>query len=85
MLAKIEKKERYSRGRLSISDTEELCDYLRLNLLLNSDDMSYHFKFKEVVDREAQQYFDDGNGNIDKQKFIKWWFMTTDELLHKFE
>jgi hypothetical protein len=47
--------------------------------------MSYHFKFKEVINREAQQYFDDGNGNIDKEKFIKWWFMTTDELLHKFE
>ena len=45
--------------------------------------MSFHFKFQEVINGTAQAYLDDGNRNIDKEKFIKWWFMTTDELLHK--
>jgi hypothetical protein len=85
LLAKIEKKERDQRGRLSIRETESLCDYLHLNLLMDSDDMSYHFKFLEVVNKEAQPYFEDDNSNIDKEKFVKWWFMTTDELLHKNE
>lgn len=70
---------------MSIRDLEELCDYLRLHLLVDSDDMSYHFKFQDVVNGTAHDYLDDGNGNIDKQKFVKWWFMTTDEVLHKYD
>lgn len=45
--------------------------------------MSYHFKFQDVINGTAQSFLDDGNGNIDKEKFVKWWFMTTEELLHK--
>jgi len=83
LLSKLEKKERDSRGRLSVGDLQGVCDYLRLNLLANSDDMSYHFKFQDVVNGTAQTYMDDGDGNIDKEKFMKWWYMTTDEVLHK--
>jgi hypothetical protein len=54
-------------------------------LLSNSDDMSYHFKFQDVINNTAQAYLDDGDGNIDKEKFIKWWFMTTEEVLHKYD
>lgn len=64
---------------------EELCDYLRLNLLINSDDMSYHFKFQDVINGTAHAYLDDGNGDISKEKFVKWWFMTTEEVLHKYD
>lgn len=85
LLQKIEKKERDNRGRLSIRDLEELCDYLRLHLLSNSDDMSFHFKFQDVINGTAQAYIDDGDGNIDKEKFMKWWFMTTEEVLHKYD
>ena len=83
LIAKIEKKERDNRGRLSVRDLEELWDYLRLNLLINSDDMSYHFKFQDVINGSAHSYLDDGSGDISKEKFVKWWFMTTEELLHK--
>jgi len=85
LLAKIEKKERDSRGALSVSDLEELCDYLRLNLLANSDDMSYHFKFQDVINGTAQDYLNDGRGYISKEKFMKWWYMTTEEVLHKYD
>lgn len=85
LLAKIEKKERDSRGALAVSDLEELCDYLRLHLLANSDDMSYHFKFQDIINGTAQDYLNDGSGYIDKEKFIKWWFMTTEEVLHKYD
>lgn len=85
LLAKINQKEKYERGKLSINELEELCDYLRLNLLINSDDMSYHFKFQDVINRTAHDYIDDGNGYISKEKFIKWWFMTSDEVFHKYD
>ena len=85
LLAKINQKEIYERRRLSINELEELCDYLRLNLLINSDDMSYHFKFQDVINRTAHDYIDDGNGYISKEKFIKWWFMTSDEVFHKYD
>ena len=85
LLAKFERKERDNRGPVSVSELEELCDYLRLNLLSNSDDMSYHFKFMDVINGTAQEFLNDGNGNIDKEKFMKWWYMTTEEVLHKYD
>ncbi len=63
----------------------ELCDKLGLNLLINSEDMSYHFKFVEVVQNTCNKYIDDGDGNIDFGKFMKWWNMTIEELMTKDE
>ena len=34
---------------LGLSSLPVLCDKMGLHLLLNSEDMSYHFKFQEVI------------------------------------
>jgi hypothetical protein len=60
-----------------------VCDKLGLHLLLNSGDMSFHFKFQEVIFGKADTYLDDGNGQIDVRKFVQWWNMDLDELFDK--
>jgi hypothetical protein len=68
---------------MSSSDVDTICEKLRLALLVDSDDMSYHWKFEELKKGEVGDYVDDGGGLLDREKFIKWWFMDTDELFHK--
>lgn len=46
----------------------EVCDKLGLHLLMNSDDMSFHFKFVDVINNTANNYLDDGQGYIDVGK-----------------
>lgn len=51
-----------------------LCDTLNMHLLVISDDMSYHFKLLDLINKKAFKFIDDGTGNIDIDKFVKWWF-----------
>jgi len=39
-----------------------------LHLLMNSEDMSFHFKFVDVINSTANHYLDDGEGFIDFAK-----------------
>lgn len=48
--------------------------------MLLSDNMSYHFKYIDLVNKKAFKYLDDGNGDLDIEKFIKWWFCSLTEL-----
>lgn len=45
-----------------------LCDKMKLHLLVISDDLTYHFKFLDVVNGKAQEILSDGDGNIHKEK-----------------
>ena len=36
---------------------------------MNSEDMSYHFKYVDVVNGTAQGFLDDGEGYINIQKY----------------
>jgi hypothetical protein len=47
----------------------ELCDKLGLHLLMNSEDMRYHFKYVDVINGTAQTYLEDGNGFIEYAKY----------------
>jgi len=55
-------------GQVRVDDLPDLCDKLGLHLLMNSEDMSFHFKFMEVVERKCEPYLDDGSGFIDLEK-----------------
>ena len=46
-----------------------LCDKLGLHLLMNSNDMSFHFKFMDVINETCNNYIDDGSGSIDVKKY----------------
>ena len=51
-----------------MDDLAALCDKLGLHLLMHSEDMSYHFKYVDVVNGTASTFLDDGQGNIDYPK-----------------
>lgn len=46
----------------------EVCDKLGLHLLMNSEDMSHHFRFMDVINQTANSYLDDGSGFIEYEK-----------------
>jgi hypothetical protein len=52
---------------------------------MNSEDMSFHFKFVDVINNTANNYIDDGQGYIDVGRFVKWWYMDIDTLMAKDE
>jgi hypothetical protein len=38
---------------------KELCESLKLSLMVDSDDMSYHWKFEELMDGKIMDYCGD--------------------------
>ena len=63
----------------------EVCNKLWLPLMINSEDISFHFKYQELLRGGATPYVDDGNGYLDHDKFVKWWFMPAEEFFHKYD
>jgi hypothetical protein len=53
---------------LRVDSLPEVCDKLGLHLLMNSEEMSFHFKFVDVVNGTANNFLDDGEGFIDIAK-----------------
>ena len=51
-----------------MSELGALCDKMKLHLLVISDDLSFHFKFLDVVSGKAQEFLADSDGCVDKQK-----------------
>ena len=51
-----------------------------MHILVISDDMSYHFKFLELIDGKAFDILKDENDNLNIEKFIEWWFLPLKEL-----
>jgi hypothetical protein len=47
-----------------------LLDKLKLHLLVLSEDLSYHFKYLQVMSRKINQHLDNGQGEIDKKKSL---------------
>eukprot|EP01017_Pseudomicrothorax_dubius_P010234 TRINITY_DN13626_c0_g1_i1.p1 TRINITY_DN13626_c0_g1~~TRINITY_DN13626_c0_g1_i1.p1 ORF type:complete len:146 (+),score=47.27 TRINITY_DN13626_c0_g1_i1:59-439(+) len=60
-------------GVVPTSKLAALCDRLNLHLLVISDDLSFHFKFLDVVTKQAEIQLDEG-GYIGRAAFLKWWF-----------
>ena len=46
-----------------------LLDKFRMHLLVLSEDLTYHFKYLQVIQGRASPHFDDGEGNIAKAKY----------------
>ena len=47
-----------------------LLDKLKLHYLVLSEDITYQFKYLQVMKGKAGPMFDEGDGNIDKDKYI---------------
>ena len=52
-----------------MSELPELLDKFKLHLLVISEDISYHFKYLDVIEMRANQILDDGRGNVDQEKY----------------
>lgn len=59
-----------------------VCDELRLHLLVISENLAHHFRFLDVVNQRAQNYLQNGSGNIDEDKFVAWWFADMKTLMN---
>jgi hypothetical protein len=51
-----------------VDDLPQVADKLGLHLLMNSEDMSFHFKYVDVINQTANKFLDDGEGFIDFEK-----------------
>jgi hypothetical protein len=69
MFKKAEGELSYGGGNISIDQLPILCDKLKLNLLVNSPDISFQYKFQSVVNSSAGSIIDDGSGFIDKERY----------------
>lgn len=65
---------------IPIENLPALCDEGKMSLLIISRDMSFQFKFMDLVNKKAFSYLDNGSGNIDIDKFLKWWYCKLDHL-----
>ena len=66
--------------KLDISLLPNICDALNMHLLVISNDMSFHFKLYDLINKKAFKYLATEEGYIDVGKFLKWWFCDLDEL-----
>ena len=57
-----------------------LLDKFKLHWYVNSDNLSFHFKFEDAINGRAEEMLSDENRNIDKKKFIKWWLAPVNEI-----
>ncbi|EAR94166.2 concanavalin A-like lectin/glucanase family protein (macronuclear) [Tetrahymena thermophila SB210] len=57
----------------------ELCDKFKLYWMALLEDLSYHFKYFDVLKGVAQTLLDNGNGFIERETFTKWWFTPLDQ------
>ncbi|CAD8086496.1 unnamed protein product [Paramecium sonneborni] len=70
-----------SGGLISAYRLPELCDKFELNLWVCSEDLAFQFKFTDIMEGRAQEYLADTSGNIDKHKFLDWWFADVNRML----
>ena len=71
--------------RVTNGDLPALCDDLKLYLLVVNDKVDYSMKFLDIVTySNTVKFFATGEGKsaeVDREKFIKWWFMPYEQLL----
>lgn len=55
---------------------------LRLYLLVVSDNIEYQMKFMDVANQSGSvYYFLTSSSNVDKEKFIQWWFTNYEKII----
>ena len=73
------------KSRVTNGDLPKLCDLLKLYLLVVNDKVDYCMKFQDIVTYSGTVKFfatnESKSGEVDKEKFVKWWFMPYEQLL----
>ena len=70
-------------GSISIQKLTMILEKLKFPMLVSSPDLSFQFKYKDITEGRAFNLLDDGKGNIDKAKFLKWWFCPVEEIANE--
>ena len=53
---------------------------LHLHILCVSEDLSFMFKYQDVISRQAEGLLSDKSGYIDKETFLEWWFAPLERI-----
>ena len=53
---------------------------LHLHILCVSEDLSFMFKYQDVVSKQAESLLSDKAGFIDKDAFLEWWFAPLERI-----
>lgn len=56
------------------------CLILHLHILCVSEDLSFMFKYQDVISRQAEALLSDRSGFIDKETFLEWWFAPLERI-----
>lgn len=68
----------------NLSSLVELCDKLKLYLLLINEKPDYHMKFNDVATSTGTiNYFLDKNNKVIPEKFLKWWFDDYEDIFNE--
>jgi len=61
----------------------DLCDKLRLYLLVVNDKIDYTLKFMDVATQtNSIAFFSDSSNNVDPSKFMTWWFEDYENIIN---
>ena len=53
---------------------------LHLHILCVSEDLSFMFKYQDVISKQAENLLSDKTGYIDKDTFLEWWFAPLERI-----
>jgi hypothetical protein len=53
---------------------------LHLHILCVSEDLSFMFKYQDVISKQAESLLSDKSGYIDKETFMEWWFAPLERI-----
>ena len=75
------------KGSLKIENIHELLNILKLKYVMEQEDPSYFLKYRDLCLRQETFKFlcNEGEQNIDIERFIKWWFsdyLTLYNIIH---
>ena len=72
----------YGGDSIPMDKFSNLMEKLKLLMMVSSSDLSFQFKYRDLIEGRVFTILDDGSGNVDKVKFMKWWFGTTEEIIN---
>ena len=59
--------------RMPRNQLHSFCMQLRLHVLSIGEDLSFMYKYQDVISERAQDNLDNGEGQITCSAFIEWW------------
>ena len=65
---------------LPLSLVQKLCLKLHLHILCVSNDISFLYKYQDVVSDAVRPLLDNGSGQVEQYTFVEWWFAPLDVI-----